>query len=253
MSRPLSRTTFNSAQLIRRLARLTGEEAAASKQSLAERLGEWLDLSDAIALFGALNTRPGNLPGDPLQKASDTCMSVQEEFSRVRASLTESITTDGVFQPGKVRIKLPAPPAGATAEAAANFLPYRRYYLAHQRDMESNIGLLRDHLRAALANRSPALNRLATLDATLDKALGERERNLLATVPQFVEKHFEQLRKAHQDACVETQQTDSPDLWMQPGGWLATFCRDMRGVLLAELDVRLQPALGLMEALIEKK
>jgi hypothetical protein len=30
---------------------------------------------------------------------------------------------------------------------------------------------------------------------------------------------------------------------------LANFCRELQGVLLAELDLRLQPAVGLIEAL----
>jgi hypothetical protein len=48
---------------------------------------------------------------------------------------------------------------------------------------------------------------------------------------------------------VDNEQPDDPALWMQPGGWLANFCRELQGVLLAELDLRLQPTVGLIEAL----
>ncbi|WP_175224840.1 DUF3348 family protein, partial [Achromobacter ruhlandii] len=34
-----------------------------------------------------------------------------------------------------------------------------------------------------------------------------------------------------------------------PGAWLETFRKDMRSVLLAELDVRLQPVEGLLATL----
>jgi hypothetical protein len=50
-----------------------------------------------------------------------------------------------------------------------------------------------------------------------------------------------------------TQQTDQPALWLQAGGWLAHFCQELHTVLLAELDLRLQPTLGLVEALQNEK
>ena len=42
-----------------------------------------------------------------------------------------------------------------------------------------------------------------------------------------------------------------PGWWLQPGAWLHTFCQDMRAVLLAELELRLQPVAGLLDALNE--
>ena len=43
--------------------------------------------------------------------------------------------------------------------------------------------------------------------------------------------------------------TTKPSDWLQAGGWLAEFYKDVQELLLAELDVRLQPVLGLLEAL----
>jgi hypothetical protein len=40
---------------------------------------------------------------------------------------------------------------------------------------------------------------------------------------------------------------------MQPRGWLATFARDMQGVLMAELEMRLQPIIGLIATLSNKE
>ena len=167
----------------------------------------------------------------------------------MRAVLADSINTDGVLNPGKARIKLPAPARHPTDEDAADFLPYQRYYLAHQRDMNASIGPLRASVRSALADHSPALKQLAALDGVLDQALGPRERNLLASVPQLLAKRFEQLHQAHKTARVDTAAPDDPEAWLQPGGWLAVFCKDMQAVLLAELDVRLQPVAGLIDAL----
>ena len=87
------------------------------------------------------------------------------------------------------------------------------------------------------------------LDAVLEKALSGRERDLLATVPALLARRFAQLYEAHQARLAEAQTEDDPGQWMQAGGWLAAFCADLRTVLLAELELRLQPVAGLLAAL----
>ncbi len=246
MAYGLPGTSLNSARLVRVLANLAVADVVEAKQSLAERLGQWLDFTDAMALFSALN---GNAPVTKT-KASDS--SVQGEFARVRTTLADSITMDGVLNPGRARIKLPTPAPNAPVESAADFSPYHRYYQAHQRDMNAAIGPLRANVRAVLASGSPALQRLAALDAVLEQALATRERNLLATLPLLLAKRFGHLYKAHQEALGDRLDLDDPEMWMRPGGWLAMYCRDMQAVLLAELEVRLQPVAGLIEALLTR-
>lgn len=252
MTRALPRTNFNSSRLIRLLADLSVVDEAKSPQDFAERLGEWLDVGDAITLSAALNCSVAGLaparPGEPAGVATALQAALSAELARLRSALTESITTDGVFKTGKVRIKLPTPAAGATPESAADFAPWHRYYQAHQRDMESNIGLLRNTVRATLSNHSPALRQIAELDAAFVKVLSDRERSLLAMVPSLLEKRFGQLRRAHLAATVDASVADDPTQWLQPGGWLAGFCRELQQVLLAELDLRLQAVIGLIEA-----
>jgi hypothetical protein len=114
--------------------------------------------------------------------------------------------------------------------------------------MAASIGPLRVKAREALASCSAGLRQLAELDATLDQTLGNRESDLLATVPSLLEKRFEKLQQTHQATLVESGKTDDPEQWFLPGGWLALFCRNLQDVLLAELDVRLQPVTGLIEA-----
>lgn len=247
MAQGLPRTHLNSAGLVRALAGLAVAEIPASRQSLAERLGDWLDFKDALALFSALNAQAA---ADGGTTASATAIAgARHACKRVRAALAESIASDGVSQPGKARIELPVPTAQDTAEEAADFEPWRRYYLAHQRDMNANIGALRATVRAALARRSPALAKLAALDAVMDQALAERERALLATVPALLEQRFGQRLDAHRAAVADSQAADDPAAWMGPGGWLAGFCAELKAVLLAELELRLQPVTGLLEAL----
>lgn len=244
MARGSPRTSFDSSRLIRALSDLVSTDATPPRQSFADRLGQWLDFADAIALFSALNGST-DAAGGP---ATAEHPALRDEFARVRGALLDSINTDGVLTPGKARIRLPAPAWHASTPGAADYLPYHRYYLAHQRDMGAAIAPLRASVRAGLAQRAPALRQLAALDGVLDQALAPRERSLLATVPQLLGRRFEQLHQAHRNALTTP---DDPARWLQPGAWLHTFCQDMRAVLLAELELRLQPVAGLLEALNE--
>jgi hypothetical protein len=143
----------------------------------------------------------------------------------------------------------PTPTLRDDAETAADFATYRRRYAASQQAMESSISPLRQHVRETAAGISSTMARLAAVDAVMEQALGARERALWSTVPTRLERHFERLRHTHEQARADTQEPDDPHSWVRPGGWLEVFCRDMRAVLLAELDLRLQPVEGLLDAL----
>jgi len=218
----LRRTPFNSTTLIRLLAELTVADVADSKQSFAERLAHWLNWTDAISLSVALNGSTVKAP-DGQSGAPSSASSAAKEFARVRTALANALAAKGA-------------PA-----AAPDYAPYHHHYVSQQRAMEAGIGPLRAQVRSALADQSPASSRLAALDAVLDDVLREREHSLLSTVPLLLEKHFERLRKAHQETHADTQASDD--------AWLAIYCKDMQGVLLAELNLRLQPVEGLLEAL----
>lgn len=244
MARGVPRTGFNSPRLIRVLADLGVASLSGAKQSLGERLSHWLDFNDAMALFGALTGVAG--PQTAPSAADETTL--RADFARVQDSLVAGIRVDGVFHPGKARIKLPIPAPQASAESPADFSPYHRYYLAHQREMTSAIGPLRVHARATLARRAATGQRLAALDAVLEEALAPRERTLLATIPLLLAKHFEHMYATHSQGLTDIAE-DDPERWLAPGGWLAAFCCDLQGVLLAEVEFRLLPVAGLIEAL----
>jgi len=84
--------------------------------------------------------------------------------------------------------------------------------------------------------------------------LSERERNLLASLPVLLAAHFERLREASQKAAAAAGDGDHTDpaskaAAVAPDAWLDVFRKDMQSVLLAELEVRLQPVEGLLAAL----
>lgn len=255
MKRALSRTDFNSSRLIRFLADVSVVDTAEHKQAFAERLGEWLNVSDAITLHAAHHARPefqeSSLTGHGKPRSPSTA-SIEADLARTRTALVNSIASSCSPDAVEVRIRLPMPKPGTTIEAAAAYEPYLRFYLAYQGEMDAGVRPLRNRVRKAISKASATLARLATLDAALEKVLGARERQLLSTVPLLLEKRFDQLREDHQQRLANSAQEDDPGLWMQPGEWLDTFCKELQGALLAELELRLQPTIGLMEALSNK-
>jgi hypothetical protein len=217
------RTGFTGSALIRLLARLTDIDVPESRQTFADRLSQWFSWTDAISLSAALDGSPAAVSSGA-RTSGDAEVS---ECTRVRTALVNAISENM---------------RGSTADATTtDFSPFRRRYLARQQAMEASIGPLRGRLRAKLAARSPAMARLAAVDVVMEQVLGAQEHRLLSTVPTLLEKHFERLRQADSNAPEAHE--------AQPGAWLGVFRKDMQDVLLAELDIRLQPVEGLLEAL----
>lgn len=229
----------------------------------AERLSLWLNAFDAIGLQAAHRSirairaaAPGKLP----HARSVLPDALEEDFRRVRSTLAKAIAQDPQPHAGAThgaedhahRRRVEAGAAdrhdAAGAVADAGYSVYLQRHLELQRQMELMIGPLRDHVRQALSCMSPRLRQLAALDAVLEQVLAPREQLLLPTVPSLVERRFEQLRLAHRQALEAAGQEDDPALWRQPGGWLDLFGKDWRQALLAELDLRLEPVAGLIEA-----
>jgi hypothetical protein len=250
MTRAPTRTHFHSSRLARVLTDLAVVDAAEAATAFAERLGLWVNYTDAIALYAVHNT---SAPDTRCGAQAAASRSMEDAFARTRTSLERAILRSGTPMRGQIGIALPMPQADMPSELNSLYEPYRRYYLAHQREMELQLGSLRASVRGELADASPALQQLGALDEVLEGILSEREAKLLATLPLLLKKRFAHWYQWHQHALAETQQTDNPLQWMQPQAWLARFCQEVQTVLLAELDLRLQPALGLLEALHKEK
>lgn len=255
MTRASPRTRFHSSKFIRCLANLGIVDSVDAGNAFAEKLGEWVHFADAITLSAIHSDAIANPPNIRPKAHSRAHAGAKAEFDRIQALLMNSITkscSSNSSTSAKAHIKLPEPRLELPMDLAAAYAPYRRFYEAHQRDMELSIQPLRFNLRDAVAKASPRLRKLAELDAALEKILREREGKLLSKVPVLLRKHFDRLFKEHQQKLADTQQADNPAVWTQAGGWLARFCSDMQMLLLAELELRLQPAMGLIEALNEE-
>ena len=235
------RSALSGPALVRLLARLAESDVAESRQSLADRLSQWLGWTDAIALSSALDGKPPAVAGG----ARAFGRAEEDECTRVRRSLVNAIAGDSVLAGSRQRGSAPLSAHRSAPHVAvdtqADYALFRQRYLALQQSMETAIGTLRGRLRAFLATQAPALARLAVVDAVMERALGERERTLFGAVPGLLGGHFERLREGEQRRLAETP--------LASDAWLDAFRKDMQSVLLAELDVRFQPVEGLLAAL----
>jgi hypothetical protein len=234
------RTGLSGPALVRLLARLTDLDVPEPGQSLADRLSLWLGWTDAIALSTVLNSHPSPVPSAPADAQAQEC-------ARLRATLTKAISEHRAARrerDAKGRAQANATPP----RAPVDYVIYRQRYTFMQHSMETGIGDLRNRLRAALAGKTPAMAQLAAVDAVMERALGGRERSLLAAVPGLLEGHFNRLRQAEEAALADADNGGAA-VKARPGAWLDVFRKDMRSVLLAELDIRFQPVEGLLAAL----
>lgn len=214
---------------------MTDTALPTARPILSDRLSQWLGWTDAIALASALN--------DPVRMAAPPAkgrVTPSRDLEQVRSALCKAIADDHALASMAQRRHIPSGPTGkGVLPDATEYASYRQHYQSLQRSMEHAIGSLRERLRARLAGLSPDMAQLAAIDGLLDQALFTQERQRLGRIPALLETHFNQLRQTAQaqDTTAET--------------WLERFRNDMRRVLLTELDVRLQPANGLLAALCE--
>lgn len=234
MRAPSQRTPLPGPTFIRLLARLTDVEVPPPPYSLPGRLSQWLDWNRAVALSRALDASPAS----PVAATSDL-QAEAAEAARLRGALTRAIVDMPELAATCADIEEPRP-------APPDYALFHKRYLAHQQAIHTATGMLRGRLREQLATRSPALARLAEIDAVMELTLGPREHTLLAAVPTLLGEHFQRLRQAAPPA-----QEAAPAGQAAPAcnAWLDLFGHDMQQLLLAELDVRFHPIDALLAAL----
>lgn len=232
----MRRTPLTGSAFVRTLASLNPVAAPPASDAFAQRLARWLAWTDAFSLSAALGDAGGR-PDLAGFGGEGALQADEREFARVRAALAKTIADAPNGGAGTRRVSRPLAAAAPPAETAVDFATYRQRYTACQLAMETQIVPLRRRLRSSLADRSSSLAKLAELDSVMEQVVGAQERTLLATVASRLEPRFDELRGV--------QDADAP---VRPGPWLERFRQEMRGLLLAELDLRLLPVEGLLEA-----
>lgn len=247
------RTNFSSSKLVRLLGDPASVGKAGASVDSAEQLSVLLGVFDAVTLRGALQAiqtaravpRPAGKPA-----RVDHSVDVAAQVQQVRQVLVYAITTKPVAVAdagaSRRRGRTPEPMAAPAApeETVADYAVFRQRHLDLQRQMDLMLPPLRVNVREAIAAVSPTLRQLAALDAVWEQMLAAREQKLLATIPALLKSRFEQLRTTHPQPSVGL----APGLWRQVGGWLDRFDKEQQAVMLAELDLRLEQVMGLLEA-----
>jgi hypothetical protein len=209
-------STFAGSRLVRLLGEAAPPAAPADGMDFAERLSLWLGAFDAMGLQAA--QQPVATGRDAAAARPLKAKALADDLQRVRGALASAIVQDPLF--------------GATPA----FAPYHERHLQLQRRMEQLIAPLRDHVRQEVSRHSPRLRQLAALDAVFEHALARREQALLPTVAARMKRRFEHWRATGTDAN-------------DAGAWERDFAAEWRQVLQAEVDLRLEPVAGLIEAL----
>jgi hypothetical protein len=241
MTQAQTQTHANPSRLVQLLAELVGADTAASDKLITERLGQLFDLPGSIRLASMLD-KPAAVP-------AQTAVSPQEaraEFLRARTAIISSALRSFLPGGGSIRLRFPAIATRKDFEEAATADALLAFYAAQQRDIDFRIRNLQAATRDTVAAFSPRLAQLAALDAALGDPLAAHNRRFFSAVCSLLGKHVENLiDEYHQAASADPRDEQL---------WAATMARlrsDMQGLLLAEIETRLLPALGLIEALDE--
>jgi len=234
----------STSRLVRFLSEWIDGEVTAATTGFADRLGQLFDLPDSIKISSALETVPG-LRFEPCELSIDA---LRNEFFNGRASLIRTALRTLAPGSGHTRVRFPAENTAATATATevTDPEPYLVFYALLQRDIDFRARTLHAAIRESVAGFSPSLAQLCALDGALNEPLAANNRRLFGAIPGLLEKRFEFLVAEYRLTVPEGQH--EPGLWTQS---LATLRNDMRGLVLAEIETRLLPTLGLIEALEE--
>lgn len=200
-------------------------QAPAPAKPLAERVGDLLDWTDAVLLSQSLAAPAAGCakPG-ALAAARDWARAALERLlAELRAGFADPLLAADAAKP--------LTDLGLSLNDV--LAPYRLHHAQQQRGIAVRVAGLRERLRERLLQTGSArLAQLAQLDAVFDRALAERQQQLLAGPPSLL---FGPRAAAHQA--------------QDPRGFPARLWADLQQLLAAELAFRLQAPLGLIEAL----
>lgn len=187
-----------------------------ASMDFAERLGLWLSAFDAVGLRAALEALASHPPPSRNARRTSACTELRGDLQRLReaghAAIARPLDEGGNAGPG-----------GSPAYA-----PFKHRHTELQRLFEPMVAGLREHARRSLSAAGGPLRRLAALDAAMAPVMLAREQALWPLMVTLMEKRF-----AQQAAGVID---------------MDAFTREWRQALQTELELRLAPVTGLVEA-----
>ncbi|MFT5446683.1 MAG: hypothetical protein ACI9DC_001853 [Gammaproteobacteria bacterium] len=256
MSPATSPLRLKGTRLVRFLADLAVSDVALSHENFTDRLGRVINIKESLRLLAFHD----QLSMTPYEPSSSSCEGLSQEVLRARRTMVQTVVTSFASEVGPARLQLPTLKADTALDELAKFQPYHRFYIAHQREFESKIHSLQRRVRVLVSGLSRELAQLAALDAAVWDILSMHTHNQLAVIPQLLGKRFDFLQQDHRSPQTESgtqmgnvrPQAALLEIRVRPEAWQARFLTEIQGLLLAELELRLLPVLGLVEAVNEE-
>ncbi len=256
-------SSLHDSRLVCLLSGLNGSGIEVSQSNFSEKFGKLVDLPGSLTLSAML----GELSAVAFEPSGISATTIKNAFMEMRTELVRFIAKSFVPGAGRIRDKLPTPAvfhshckltgvyAATRPESpknhAAAYEPYRKFYVTRQSDLAIKIQQLQSHIGDAISGLSPELAQLSKLNTGLGDILAVRTKELFTVVPQLLGRRFGRLLDEHWQELPNRPGVSDLAQWMESGGWISKFCGEMRELLLAEIDLRLQPVLGMIDSLSE--
>lgn len=202
------------------------------RNQVAQGLGRMIDLPDSISISDTLYKLP-RIKTAAVAAQIDPVKKLQLGHAAMIKAVTGSLAMGK--SPARITLGMFIETApGKDGAQPLDYQPYLKLHEALQRDLDFKARTLQADIRKCLAQSSASGARLAALDAALAEPIARRSRVLFAKIPGLLQAHFKAI----------TAQADVPDTAVQQ-----QLSDTLQTILLAEIEARLLPALGLVEAL----
>lgn len=235
--------------LVALIERWEGDLPAPKRHDVALRLGASLGALDAVRLDAALRAIQSQSQCAPANGQALDWALLQERYEQGMQALRTMLETPpapaatarGRSSAAAAKTTITAAAAAAAAalpHAASTFAPQHKRYLHTQKQMAHQVAALRERIRQTVAAGTQTLRQLAALDAVMEPLWAAQEARWWAELVHFLERRW-RFRLSSAQAL--------PELGMR------AFDQDLHDLLRAELELRLMPLHGLMEAAREAR
>ena len=253
--------SLHNSRLVHLLSGLNVSGIKTSQAHFAERFAQMLHFSSVINLSMVLE----DVSGVDFKPSGISGLSIRNAFLSAQRELVRFIITGFTPTARSMDGHLPTAESlhthcewtgifsskhkGKLKKQTTAYEPYRKFYMSRQRSLDIKVQHLRTEIRDSISGLSPALAQLSRMDNALSESTSEASREIFALVPKLLEQRFTRLFDLHRSELPRNPKVTDLEQWMKPGGWISAFCMEMRELLLAELEVRLQPVVGMIDSL----
>ena len=232
------KSLLGSSELIRKLQHLLDKEIPQTQSRFSERLTQNMDFSSSLKLSelqGHLRVldRTKQVKAKA-QTLEDQKKSLNAAFERVHRAILQSIEQS--FDESVVQPRFPLPKINLENDKL-DLSAYQVFYMAQQTEMSAKIQGLRTYVREVLSSASLNMTKLALLDQTLEETIGFPLRSGFSVISKIISKH-----------CYKIEEQWQKHDHQEVRGQLNQFHSELRQLLLAELELRLQAIQGLVDA-----